>query len=368
MQTENDCNQLVSVIFPMFNVEDSVLNSLGTVQDQTYRNLEIICIDDGSTDKTLEYARSFAQDPRIKFITQANRGLGGARNAGLDAATGEWVTFVDSDDWIKPDMIRKLVEKAEAGNYDIVDCLHAVLSPVGDVTATRQHVIDENEADYYVKILAGRFPVQACARLYRRSLIADTRFPEKTLHEDLYVIYRLFHRAKRVGTVPEELYIWNGRDGSISRSSTRKHVDDIFGALDDAWEFLGTRNLRDELIGPFYQRCARLTLGILSKTSKYAPESHQAEVLDYLKSRVATSEYFSPRMWGYMRTQQQNLLKEFAAYPDFMTSPGVVAKPRAVETPAPDAAPKFAAAETREPSPFRHVLKKLLNRVRGTAQ
>lgn len=110
----------VSVIIPVYNVEPFLARCLDSVVGQTLREIEIVCVDDGSPDRSIDILRRYAAgDNRIRVISQENRGLGGARNRGFDAATGEYILFVDSDDWIDPAYCERLYEAARATGADV---------------------------------------------------------------------------------------------------------------------------------------------------------------------------------------------------------------------------------------------------------
>ena len=113
---------MISVIIPVYNVEPYLRKCLDSVVNQTYRNLEILVIDDGSTDGSGAICDEYASDRRMRIFHTENRGLSCARNLGLDEAKGEWIGFVDSDDWIEPDMYEALLKKAEETGADIVEC------------------------------------------------------------------------------------------------------------------------------------------------------------------------------------------------------------------------------------------------------
>ena len=116
-------NIKVSVIVPVFNVESYLNESLDSILNQTLKDIEIICINDGSTDNSLDILETYSKkDKRIKIISKENEGQGVARNVGLDNAQGEYISFVDSDDFIKRDMLEKLYNKAENNDLDLVMC------------------------------------------------------------------------------------------------------------------------------------------------------------------------------------------------------------------------------------------------------
>ena len=218
----------VSIIVPCFNVEGSVANCLGTIQDQNFTDFEVICVDDGSTDDTVKRIEPFLIDARFRLISQENRGLGGARNTGIRHAKGKYITFIDSDDWVLPTFLEKLVKLAELDNLDVVDTLHLELNSDGVITRKR-HEIDFGHSNYFEKQINGKAPPNACCRLYRRSLLTENNlfFLEKVLHEDMPFTPRVYALARSHKTVPEYLYVWNLNAKSISRNLTANHVENF---------------------------------------------------------------------------------------------------------------------------------------------
>ena len=139
----------VSVIVPVFNVGEYLSTSLDSILNQTLEDIEIICINDGSTDDSLNILEYYAKkDKRIKIISKENEGQGTARNVGLDNAQGEFISFVDADDFIKKDMLEKLYNKSVNGNLDLVMCK---VSSFDNET----HVIDDNLWYYSLKCFSG---------------------------------------------------------------------------------------------------------------------------------------------------------------------------------------------------------------------
>jgi glycosyltransferase involved in cell wall biosynthesis len=113
---------MISVIVPVYNVKPYLRKCLDSIINQTYRDLEILIIDDGSTDGSGDICDEYRKDDRIKVFHTENRGLSAARNLGLDNTTGNWIGFIDSDDWIEPDMYEVLLRKAEETRADIIEC------------------------------------------------------------------------------------------------------------------------------------------------------------------------------------------------------------------------------------------------------
>ncbi|MCD0451171.1 glycosyltransferase [Actinocorallia sp. API 0066] len=203
----------VSVIVPVYNCRASLERCVGSVLGQTLGDLELICVDDGSTDDSLDVLRRFT-DSRMIVLTQPNSGGPGApRNAGLDRATGEFVLFLDADDWLGPRALELMVEMAEENATDIVIGKYVGVGRKVPVRLFRQTVgsttIHDDKPDLYATL--------APLKLFRRSLIGDTRFPEGLLsHEDQEFTALAYFRAKGVSVLADyDAYYWVEReDGS----------------------------------------------------------------------------------------------------------------------------------------------------------
>jgi glycosyltransferase involved in cell wall biosynthesis len=212
-------NPLISLIIPVYNVEQYVSRCLESVLAQTYDHFECIIVNDGSTDSSGEICSRYAEtDPRITIITKENGGLGSARNAGLDAARGILIAFVDSDDRIAPHYLETLLGNLLVNNADISICGHFVES-VNDIRPVRSDgtvkVLSQQEA--LGMILADRdINSFAWDKLCRRSLFDGIRYPVGRVYEDTATTFRLFYRAKKVVLMHIPLYYYVRRNTSLS--------------------------------------------------------------------------------------------------------------------------------------------------------
>lgn len=240
----------ISLIIPVYNVEKYLKKCLESAVNQTLRDIEIIIINDGSTDKSLKICEEYAKkDTRIVLCTQENSGLGIARNHGIDLAKGEFVSFLDSDDWLDIKTLESSYKKALKDNADIVVFGFARISEdTGETIQTRDdfnfdlHTITKD--DFYKRVIGCEFKHMACAMLVKRSLYRDNllRFPS-VLHEDLYVIPQLFYLANKVSFVNENYYHWLVREGSITTTIGSKHIDGMITAMFNTKIFLLKENI-----------------------------------------------------------------------------------------------------------------------------
>lgn len=219
----------VSVVIPAYNAEATIRETLDSLLRQTCRDVEIVVIDDGSTDATARIVEQVASHSEIplRLTRQSNLGRAAARNRGVDEAAGEFLGFVDADDTVEPTMFEKLLAKAEETAADMVVCEYADIdSATGLVTYTYR----EGDASLYggsvlehpglLSSIAG----SVCNKIVRRSLFGEVRFPAHRDFEDLATVFRLMGEARRIEKVPEVLYAYK-----------RGHASSIMSAHDERY-------------------------------------------------------------------------------------------------------------------------------------
>lgn len=210
---------LISVIVPVYKVEQYLDRCVQSIVDQTWKNLEIILVDDGSPDGCARMCDEWARrDARIRVIHKENGGLSDARNAGMAAATGESIGFVDGDDWIEPDMYRLLVEQMERTQSDIAACGVEMVweddTPPRRLTKEGSCVLEAEEAMRAV-IEESWIKAPVWYKLYRTELVRSIPFPVGKCHEDVFWTYQAVGRAKRVAVFDTLCYHYLQRAGSI---------------------------------------------------------------------------------------------------------------------------------------------------------
>ena len=214
-------NRMVSVIIPAYNVEQYVERCVYSVTKQTYRNLEIILVDDGSTDCTGIICDKLAkEDNRISVIHKTNGGLSDARNAGIDVSRGEYISFVDSDDYIASDMLEHMmnamcetdISMVVVGFWKQSGYAREYCGP------TNERVVSSEEALKDIYIGHEIYPA-SWNKLYRRALFNNNRFAVGMINEDSEIITKLLTECNRVALVSKPLYIYMIREGSITQSS-----------------------------------------------------------------------------------------------------------------------------------------------------
>lgn len=215
-------NDVISVIVPIYKVEEFLDECIQSIVDQTYQNLQIILVDDGSPDRCGEMCEDWARkDKRIEVIHKKNGGLSDARNVGLAEATGEFITFVDSDDWIEPQMYEIMVTTLIAEDADLVACGIVDSYPEKEVEHSMPYKVGTSEEFLKYIYKDTTFPVSAVNKLYRKHCWDNLRFPKGKLCEDAFTTYLLVDQAKKIVQIPDILYHYRIRESSIMTTRFR---------------------------------------------------------------------------------------------------------------------------------------------------
>lgn len=247
-------NPKISVIVPIYKVEEYLDTCVKSILEQTYKNIEIILVDDGSPDKCPQMCDEYArQDSRIKVVHKQNGGLSDARNAGIDVATGEYITLLDSDDWITPNFVEVLIRTAQKYNtpISIVDTVETDGTKKSEMrysTGWEYKNVYTAEEALKVIFLQHEFNTGAGAKLYHKSIFDDMRFTKGILYEDMDIVYKLIEKAQKVSFSPDAQYYYLQRTGSIVHAefdarhfklieiseTILKHIDEKYPNLHDA--------------------------------------------------------------------------------------------------------------------------------------
>ena len=231
---------MVTVVIPVYNVEEYIGECLNSVITQTYKDLEILCIDDCGVDNSISIVKEFMKiDGRIKIINHnVNRGLGGSRNTGIREAKGDYITFIDSDDVIEPKMIEELLNNIIEKDVDVAVCgiRRFKDNDVLSLESTFHHASNVKSRIINVKNNEGRLVdvwPSACNKLFKTSIIKkyNLTFPEKMLYEDHYFYYNYFTKIDKFYYNDKYFYNYRGaREGSITTTSVGRE-NEIFKVL-----------------------------------------------------------------------------------------------------------------------------------------
>ena len=232
-------NELISIVVPIYNVENYLRQCLDSISEQTYKNFECILINDGSTDNSKQIAEEYLTDSRFKLINQSNKGLSGARNTGISHIREEstFVAFVDSDDYIYPDFLETLIEHIE-DDVDIIegmiDYFHDEIK-VDNVCHDFEKQILISKDDKLGKLALNELRVSVFPKLFRKSLFTEDFFPEGWIFEDLAVVPELVIHSGKWIKLPKVIYGYRIRPNSITTkefSEEKLDVFKIFGKYD----------------------------------------------------------------------------------------------------------------------------------------
>lgn len=231
-------NEKISVVVPVYNVEKYLAECIESIMFQSYKNLEIIIVNDGSTDHSLDICKKYKeQDERIILINKKNGGLSSARNLGLKYATGEYVGFVDSDDLIDKDMYQILYDLIQSSDSDIVCCdyigcdedsnIETGISDSGEIFQyTNYEAVSYLLYDDYYKCFAWN-------KLYKKNLFEDINYPEGKWYEDISTTYKLMIKSSKITYVRKRLYVYRERSNSITNAQFDKRTYDLLDAINE---------------------------------------------------------------------------------------------------------------------------------------
>ncbi len=275
---------LVSIIVPIYNTAEYLPACLDSIINQTYQNLEIILIDDGSTDNSREIANNYTKkDPRIKLVHQKNQGLSAARNTGIKNTTGQYITFVDSDDKIESQMIENMLNAIQKTNANIVCCSFKEIFPNGKQSGFNQKYpekIYNTESALEAMLLEHGFMLSATMKLFPSDYFNGIKFPTGKLHEDIGTTYKLIMKAPKITFIPNQDYIYVHHEDSITNKSFDIRKLDIIELTDKMCDDIDTKY--PDLKNVTNERRMRARFSILRQIPLSHPKTK--EMINYIKT------------------------------------------------------------------------------------
>lgn len=237
---------LISVIIPVYNVEDYFSQCMDSVLSQSYEKLEIIVVDDGSIDGSGKMCDDYAsKDSRVRVIHRENGGQSVARNSGMEVATGDFISFVDSDDVLHPDYFKVLMGLMTSADVDI--------SSVGMVRfSDKPDFLMRHICNPSTKIMTGEEAMESilyqnmldaspCCKLFKKKVIENLRFPEGIIYEDLALIYRIYEQSRKVIHCKSEYYFYRMHSGSTTGNFSLRRAD-VLDVTDEIVAYIGTHH------------------------------------------------------------------------------------------------------------------------------
>lgn len=319
---------LISVVLPIYNVQNYLKECIETVIHQTYTNIEVILVDDGSTDDSSKICDAYKQqDERIKVIHKKNGGLSDARNTGLKNAKGKYICFIDSDDYISQTYIEELYHLIEQNHAQIAMCSFQKVDEKGEIIAKEKIKTETLSGIEFLEKLNDRkiFPASIVAwnKLYDIRLFDNILYPYGKLHEDEYTTYKLCYIADKIAITSSPLYYYRTVQTSIMNRSFNKKRLDIIEALEERMQFFYEKKeqklyelaqIQYETTLMIYYIYCKLHLEhskeiqeeILKKYKenyKEAIKSKECSLLDKIKFKIA---YKSPKLYYIIKKILRN--------------------------------------------------------------
>lgn len=287
---------MISVIVPVYRVEKYLPQCVQSILGQTCPAWELILVDDGSPDRCGEICEQFArQDGRIRVLHKENGGLADARNAGTAVAQGEYITYIDSDDWVAPQLLERLLEQAKITGADVVVC---------DMAKTDSEEMTFENTNAGPKTFTGPqametmlyqtgFDTSACGKLFHTELCKKNLFPKGHLYEDLFTIYKMLFAAQTVVYLPQVLYAYRKNPDSIMyRKFDRRNLDELDAA--------------DQIVAFVQENCPKyLPAANARKFSSYS------QVLRWMKNESINDmalNQIKKKIWSFLRAYRWDML------------------------------------------------------------
>lgn len=272
---------LVSIIIPIYNADKYLTRCLDSIVNQTYTNLEIILINDGSSDKSPTICNKYAtKDNRITLINKTNEGVSVARNIGIQKSSGEYITFLDADDWIVSNYIEQLMTPFENEDIDISICDYQICNDYISTPLESNHNFSYSDAREYLleNQKKGNFAtIVPWGKIFKKKIISDIFFPEKLHFEDEATIYKFFYASKQIAECNYKAYFYFQSKNGLTKSVYPKHPEDAVKVFEAQYDFFKRKNdsaFFQQTLATLLWKC--LTLYIVKKNKR-----------DYAKNKIA---------------------------------------------------------------------------------
>ncbi len=220
----------ISIIIPIYNVADYLQRCLDSVVNQTYKNIEIILVNDGSPDNSEEICKLYFNDKRVKYIKQKNAGLSAARNTGIENASGDYLVFIDSDDYVNIHFIESLYNTISTTNADMAICNYKKVfdgnHDINEKSNNNEILILDNDLKYQ-NLYNDKKTIMTVAwnKIYDKKMFNNIRYPNGKYHEDEYIVCELFKKAKKIAYIDNKYYYYYQRENSITGKYNLKNYD-----------------------------------------------------------------------------------------------------------------------------------------------
>ena len=325
-------NPKVSIIIPVFNPGNLLYRCLDSVANQTLKEIEIICVDDGSSDNSPEILDEYAKnDSRFKVIHQRNQGAGTARNNGIKHSKGEFILFLDSDDWVEQDMCKKLYAHATQLNSDLVifDALwHTADNKINTFSYFSKNEFKENYRsfvfDYHYikdKLMIGSLGV-IWSKFYKSSFVKDNNilFPKHKIYNDVEFHFKTILLANNISYIPEPFYHYIRLGQPSLQTSFREGKDELiwFDVLKGIYNILSENNIMEEIRLDFINYCIYYSFDKLKNIDLEYQDTFLKELKSFFKILNPTSEELEQLKTAYLNWYNKITVKYLPVYHDLM--------------------------------------------------
>ena len=275
---------IISIIVPIYNVGKYLPKCIESILNQTFKNFELILVNDGSTDNSGVVCDDYAKkDTRIKIIHKSNGGVSSARNAGLYVAKGEYIGFVDPDDYIDKNMYEKLYRLCIDNNSDIAICrFNREINRKIQNKESTEEIIELNNMEAMNELFKGNlYRFSLCNKLFSKKCFNDVLFPEERIHEDLSTTYKLFANSKKAVYINYCGYIYVRRENSILTSTYNEKRLQAFIAWDEIIEFIDKNyyEIIEQVIATFTYWCVDNILYILNQVNNSKKKNNYLNIV-----------------------------------------------------------------------------------------
>lgn len=295
----------------MYNAEKYVGKCLNSLLNQTYKDLEIIIVNDGSKDNSQAVCEEFAKkDKRMRLITTENRGAGSARNTGIEVAKGEYISFIDSDDYVCADYYERLLHMMKQTDADIAIGRYQRISEHDEMQFINTGEVKECTNMEELLVLYGEDEdkyinaVLVTNKLFKRELFEDSvRFPIRRLIDDEFIIYKLIYKSKKIAYTNDVMYAYVQSDSSVMRTNFKEQrVHDTIDIYDEVYNFFkknGTEELNEKILIRYLSYCVELA----QKTSTSTVIDDKEKVYQLLREKFNQKTEEAKKKIGLERYQ-----------------------------------------------------------------
>ena len=300
MDKASKTEPLISVIIPVYNVEKYLDRCMESVINQTYKNIEIILINDGSTDNSGELCKKWQKlDKRVKLFEQENQGQSKTRNTGIIKSIGTYITFIDSDDYISKNYVQKLYTMIQKSNADISVTSHNIMYPKKTIinkNSDQEEILDAKKATE--KMLYGKIDVSIWGKLYHKKCFNNTKYPENKSYEDVAITPIIFAQSSSIIVSPEITYYYVINKNSVTTTKNyQKKIEHI-----EMTERMSTKiiDIFPDLKPAAMRRNMYARLSVLSQFAamKKVPKKYTADIISYIRknsNKVLSDKNISKR-------------------------------------------------------------------------